>query len=64
LRQSAEKKTKEFRLSISIILQRGWSFCGPQIALSSSTCAYDDDGKKQQDFHGEKLHQRRGGCNG
>ena len=31
LRQSAEKKTKEIRLSISIILQRGRSFCGPQL---------------------------------
>jgi hypothetical protein len=30
LRQSAEKKPKEIRLSISIILQRGRSFCGPQ----------------------------------
>ena len=28
------------------------------LALGSSTCAYDDDdGKKQHDFHGEKLHQ-------
>jgi hypothetical protein len=33
-------------------------------ALSYSTCACDDDGKKQHDFHGEKLHQGRGGCNG
>ena len=34
------------------------------LALSSSTYAYDDDGKKQHDFHGEKLHQGRGGRNG
>jgi hypothetical protein len=32
------------------------------LALSSSTCAYQDDGEKQQDFHGEKLHQGRDGC--
>jgi hypothetical protein len=33
-------------------------------ALSSSTCAYDDDGKKQHSFHGAKLHRGHGGCNG
>jgi len=27
--------------------------------LSSRTCAYDDDGKKQHDFHEGKLHQGR-----
>jgi hypothetical protein len=34
------------------------------LALSCSACAYDNDGKKQHDFHGEKPHQGRGGCNG
>jgi hypothetical protein len=33
------------------------------LALSSTTCAYNDDGKKQQGFHGEKLHQGHGGRN-
>jgi hypothetical protein len=32
------------------------------LALSSNTYAYDDDGKKQHDFHGEKLHQGCGGA--
>jgi hypothetical protein len=34
------------------------------LALSSSTCAYDDDGKKQHGFHAEKLHQGHGGRKG
>jgi hypothetical protein len=34
------------------------------LALSFSAYAYQDDGEKQQDFHGEKLHQGRDGCNG
>jgi len=34
------------------------------LALSFTTCAYDDDGKKQHGFHEEKLHQGHSACNG
>ena len=37
-------------------LNRGASLaCHGGLGLSSSTCAYDDDGKKQHDFHGESY---------